>query len=96
MYAHRTGHKFSGRKTAPHLKKDSAFWPNTGPAYFGLTTLEPALVVHIKDGKAYLLDRDNKYGDYMRCFDMETGKELWKYGYEAPGTVELGSRSVLC
>jgi len=49
----------------------------------------------IKDGKAYLLDRDDKYGDYMRCFDMETGKELWKYGYEAPGSVEFpGSRSV--
>jgi len=49
----------------------------------------------IKDGKAYLLDRDDKYGDIMRCFDMATGEELWKYGYEAPGTVEFpGSRSV--
>jgi hypothetical protein len=49
----------------------------------------------IKDGKAYLLDRDDKYGDYMRCFDMKTGAELWKYGYAAPGTVEFpGSRSV--
>ena len=49
----------------------------------------------IKDGKAYILDRDNTYGDYMKCYNMETGKELWKYGYESPGEVEFpGSRSV--
>jgi outer membrane protein assembly factor BamB len=71
-------------------------WPATGPevlwtADLGIGFGGPV----IKDGKAYLLDRDDKYGDYMRCFDMETGKELWKYGYEAPGSVEFpGSRSV--
>ncbi len=49
----------------------------------------------IKDNKAYLLDRDDEYGDIMRCFDMSTGAELWKYGYEAPGSVSFpGSRSV--
>jgi len=71
-------------------------WPESGPEV--LWTV-PAGIGYggpvIKDGKAYLLDRDNDYGDYMRCFDMETGKELWKYGYEAPGKVEFpGSRSV--
>jgi outer membrane protein assembly factor BamB len=31
----------------------------------------------------------------MRCFDLTNGQELWKYGYEAPGSVEFpGSRSV--
>lgn len=71
-------------------------WPSTGPevlwtANLGVGFGGPV----IKNGKAYLLDRDDKYGDYMRCFDMETGKELWKYGYEAPGTVEFPcSRSV--
>lgn len=71
-------------------------WPEGGPEV--LWTTEAGIGFGgpvIKDGKAYLLDRDDKYGDYMRCFDMETGKELWKFGYEAPGEVEFpGSRSV--
>jgi outer membrane protein assembly factor BamB len=71
-------------------------WPETGPEVLWTTDLGIGFGGPvIKDGKAYLLDRDDKYGDYMRCFDMETGKELWKYGYEAPGSVEFpGSRSV--
>ncbi len=71
-------------------------WPATGPEVLWNTDLGAGFGGPvIKDGKAYLLDRDDKYGDYMRCFDMETGKELWKYGYEAPGSVEFpGSRSV--
>lgn len=49
----------------------------------------------IKDGKAYLLDRDDKTGDMVRCFDMVTGKELWSFKYDAPGSVSFpGSRSV--
>lgn len=71
-------------------------WPATGPEVLWTVDLKAGFGGPvIKDGKAYLLDRDDKYGDYMRCFDMKTGKELWKYGYEAPGTVEFpGSRSV--
>jgi outer membrane protein assembly factor BamB len=71
-------------------------WPAEGPevlwsAEVGIGFGGPV----IKDAKAYLLDRDDAYGDYMRCFDMKTGKELWKYGYKAPGSVEFpGSRSV--
>jgi outer membrane protein assembly factor BamB len=71
-------------------------WPANGPevlwtASIGVGYGGPV----IKDGKAYLLDRDDKYGDYMICFDMGTGKELWKYGYESPMSVEFpGSRSV--
>lgn len=31
----------------------------------------------------------------MRCFDFNTGKELWSYKYDAPGTFSYpGSRSV--
>jgi outer membrane protein assembly factor BamB len=49
----------------------------------------------IKDGKVYLLDRDDKVGDKMRCLDLSSGKELWNFGYEAPGSVMFpGSRSV--
>jgi outer membrane protein assembly factor BamB len=49
----------------------------------------------VKDGKVYLLDRDDKAGDKLRCFDLSSGKELWNFGYEAPGSVMFpGSRSV--
>jgi outer membrane protein assembly factor BamB len=48
-----------------------------------------------KDGKLYLLDRDDKTGDKLRCMDLSTGKELWNFSYSAPGTVNYpGSRSV--
>lgn len=71
-------------------------WPETGPEVLWTADLGAGFGGPvIKDGKAYLLDRDDKYGDYMRCFDMNTGEEIWKYGYEAPGSVEFpGSRSV--
>ncbi|HLP75142.1 MAG TPA: PQQ-binding-like beta-propeller repeat protein [Bacteroidales bacterium] len=59
---------------------------NVGPGYGGPV---------IKDNKVYLLDRDDKTGDIMRCFDLNTGKELWKFSYDAPGSVMFpGSRSV--
>jgi hypothetical protein len=49
----------------------------------------------VKDGKVYLLDRDDKVGDSLRCLDLSTGKELWHFAYAAPGTVMFpGSRSV--
>jgi outer membrane protein assembly factor BamB len=49
----------------------------------------------IKDGKVYLLDREDKVVDIMRCFDFSNGKELWRYSYDAPGSVMFpGSRSV--
>jgi outer membrane protein assembly factor BamB len=48
-----------------------------------------------KDGKVYLLDRDDQVGDNLRCFDLTNGKELWNFAYEAPGSVMFpGSRSV--
>lgn len=49
----------------------------------------------IKNNKVYLLDRDDKVGDMLRCFDFSTGKELWSFNYDAPGSVRYpGSRSV--
>jgi outer membrane protein assembly factor BamB len=49
----------------------------------------------VKDGKVYLLDRDDKVGDNMRCFELSSGKELWNFAYDAPGTAMFpGSRSV--
>ncbi len=71
-------------------------WPESGPEVLwkvdvGIGYGGPV----IKDGKAYLLDRNDKEGDKMRCFDLNTGKELWKFEYAAAGEVMFpGSRSV--
>jgi outer membrane protein assembly factor BamB len=71
-------------------------WPQQGPEVqwtvnIGIGFGGPV----IKDGKVYLLDRDDKVGDKLRCFDLSDGKELWSFSYDAPGSVMFpGSRSV--
>ena len=35
----------------------------------------------------YLLDRDDRVGDIMRCFELSAGKEIWNFSYKAPGSV---------
>lgn len=71
-------------------------WPSNGPEV--LWTIDVGIGFGgpvVKDGKAYLLDRDDEVGDNLRCFDLSSGKELWNFGYEAPGSVMFpGSRSV--
>jgi outer membrane protein assembly factor BamB len=71
-------------------------WPEKGPEV--LWTSEIGIGYGgpvVKDGKVYLLDRDDKVGDKLRCFDLANGKELWSFGYDAPGSVMFpGSRSV--
>ena len=71
-------------------------WPASGPEVLWAVNVGPGYGGPvIKAGKVYLLDRDDKTGDIMRCFDFNTGKELWKFSYDAPGTVMFpGSRSV--
>ena len=71
-------------------------WPENGPevlwsANIGIGYGGPV----VKEGKVYLLDRDDEVGDNLRCFDLANGKELWNFGYEAPVSVMFpGSRSV--
>jgi hypothetical protein len=71
-------------------------WPQQGPevlwtANVGIGYGGPV----IKDGKVYLLDRDDKVGDKLKCLDLANGKELWNFAYAAPGSVMFpGSRSV--
>ncbi|MCX6238155.1 MAG: PQQ-binding-like beta-propeller repeat protein [Bacteroidia bacterium] len=71
-------------------------WPQNGPEI--LWTVNVGIGYGgpvVKNGKVYLLDRDDKVGDNLRCFDLSAGKELWNFGYEAPGAVMFpGSRSV--
>jgi len=71
-------------------------WPESGPEVLwavdiGIGFGGPV----VKDGKAYLLDRDDEVGDNLRCFDLSSGKELWNFAYDAPGEVMFpGSRSI--
>lgn len=71
-------------------------WPETGPEILWTTNVGIGYGgVVIGKGKVYFLDRNEDKGDIMRCFDLNDGKELWQYAYEAPGSVMFpGSRSV--
>ena len=70
-------------------------WPKEGPkvlwtAPVGIGYGGPA----VSADKVYLLDRDDKVGDNLRCFDLSNGKELWNFAYNAPGRFDHpGSRS---
>jgi outer membrane protein assembly factor BamB len=71
-------------------------WPAKGPEVLWTASVGRGFGGPvIKDGKVYLLDRDDKVGDKLRCLDLANGKELWSFAYDAPGTVMFpGSRSV--
>ena len=71
-------------------------WPETGPEVLWSVNIGPGYGGPIiKNGKVYLLDRDDKTGDILRCFDLTSGKELWKFSYSSPGSLPFpGSRSV--
>ena len=48
----------------------------------------------IRDGEAYVLDRVKSREDVLRCYDIQTGKELWTYSHEDRGKVSFnGSRA---
>ena len=71
-------------------------WPEQGPEILwsvnmGIGYGGPV----VKNGKIYILDRNDEVGDIMRCINLADGKELWKFAYDAPGSVSFpGSRSV--
>ncbi len=71
-------------------------WPKNGPKVLWTVSVGRGFGGPvITDGKVYLLDRDDKVGDNLRCFDLSNGKELWNFAYDAPGRVSFpGSRSV--
>jgi outer membrane protein assembly factor BamB len=71
-------------------------WPENGPEV--LWSVEVGIGYGgpvVKQGKVYLLDRNDAVGDNLRCFDLSTGEELWNFAYYSPGSVMFpGSRSV--
>jgi len=71
-------------------------WPENGPDVLWTVPVGRGYGGPVvKDGKVYLLDRDDEVGDNLRCFDLADGSELWNFAYDAPGAVMFpGSRSV--
>jgi len=71
-------------------------WPESGPKIIWTVNVGIGYGGPVaKDGKVYLLDRDDKVGDMVKCFDLNTGDEIWNFAYDAPGSVSFpGSRSV--
>jgi len=71
-------------------------WPEKGPEVLWTVNIGRGYGGPVvKNGKVYLLDRDDEVGDFMRCFNLQTGEELWKFSYDAPGELPFpGSRSV--
>jgi len=84
------------RNSTSNQKNILRSWPESGPEILWTANVGPGYGGPvIKDGKVYLLDRDDKTGDIMRCFDFNNGRELWSFSYDAPGSVQYpGSRSV--
>ncbi|MFH0759473.1 MAG: PQQ-binding-like beta-propeller repeat protein [Bacteroidota bacterium] len=85
-----------GRNSVSPQKNLLLSWPENGPEVLWTVKVGPGNGGPVaKDGKVYILDRDDQVGDIMRCFKLSNGEELWKYGYDSPGTVRFsGSRSV--
>jgi outer membrane protein assembly factor BamB len=58
-------------------------WPTQGPPVLWQVSLgEGHAAPAVRDGRVYLLDYDEvREGDLLRCFALETGRELWQRGY---------------
>ena len=86
------GPKRDGTSTEKGLLRT---WPKEGPkvlwtAPVGIGYGGPA----VSAGKVYLLDRDDAVGDTLMCLDLSSGKELWRFAYDAPGKFDhAGSRT---
>ena len=71
-------------------------WPENGPIELWSVPLGKGFGGPVcKDSQVFLLDRDDAVGETLRCLDLETGKELWSFSYQAPGSAMFpGSRGV--
>ena len=63
-------------------------WPEGAPKVLWETKVHDGFSgAAIVGGKAYLTDRDGD-DSLLRCFDMESGKELWKVSFSDPGVLK--------
>jgi len=70
-------------------------WPDGGPKVLWSVSLgEGYAAPVVREGEIYVLDRVDNQQDVLRCFALDSGKELWNYAYDAPGEVSHdGSRT---
>jgi outer membrane protein assembly factor BamB len=70
-------------------------FPAEGPKVLWTLDLGPGFGgAAVSKGKAYILDRVAGKQDVFRCIDLNNGKEVWSFTYDAPGRVShRGSRS---
>jgi outer membrane protein assembly factor BamB len=70
-------------------------WPAGGPRQLWSVAVGKGFGgVAIADGAVYILDREEETADILRCLDLETGDERWRYRYAAAGKISFpGSRS---
>ncbi|MDF1574093.1 MAG: PQQ-binding-like beta-propeller repeat protein [Bacteroidales bacterium] len=72
------------------------FWSGQGPKELWSFPLGVGYGgASIFDKEVFVLDRDPGKSDIMRCIDLDSGSEKWKYVYQAPGELPYpGSRAV--
>ena len=65
-------------------------WPEDGPPELWSFELgEGYGGASIYEGEVFILDREKGEADILRCLDLDTGEELWKYRYEAKGELSF-------
>ena len=71
-------------------------WPANGPREPWAVDLSEGFAgAAVYQGQVFLLDRASNEHDVLRCWELETGKEIWNLPYDAPGTLPFnGSRNV--
>jgi len=61
-------------------------WPEGGPRELWKVRMAPGYGgAAVEDGKVYVLDRQGRARDVLRCLSLADGSELWTYAYDAPG-----------
>ena len=70
-------------------------WPEGGPEVLWRVPLNPGFgAPTVAGGEVYILDRAVGEADILRCLDLATGKEKWRFRHAAPGKISYpGSRS---
>jgi outer membrane protein assembly factor BamB len=70
-------------------------WPKGGPKVLWTKPLGEGFAgAAVRDGKVYLLDRVKSNEDVLRCYDLQTGNELWSFANKDPGEFDFdGSRN---
>jgi outer membrane protein assembly factor BamB len=70
-------------------------WPPSGPPVLWRIELGPGYGgAAIQSGKVFFVDYDPTKQEILRCLDLSTGQELWRYAYPVPGELPfMGSRA---